>query len=262
MGFSLAFLGMTRVEEAIRVGRSRSGVLAAAKHDAAVEKAKKIDLSNPRTSLQSLGVGARGGLPRTKPELITLASALGLETTGTVGELTTRCRDAVAEFETQHDLNRARKLEKGAPKQKAYPGPLPSSAKVVTNFPEGIPMKAAPMTVPPSPQVRQQAMGLHDTMQQLSRMTLTLKDPIRKAKAQELLDAAGVDMTTNPMTLLRQYLQMLDQVPVDAADMPLPDPMAHPTTMRGPMLAEADFYSLDADDLMSMDFESCPSSVG
>ena len=48
-----------------------------------------------RAAFMSLGVGPRGGLPSTKAQLQKLASALTISTDGTVGELKTRCREAM-----------------------------------------------------------------------------------------------------------------------------------------------------------------------
>ena len=111
MGLKLAFLGVNCVEKAMKIAMPGKGVLQKAKAAAAMEGATPIDLNNPRASFQSLGVGPKGGMPKTKAELVRLATALTIATDGTVSELTTRCREAMNEFNAIMATQTARKVE-------------------------------------------------------------------------------------------------------------------------------------------------------
>jgi len=137
MGTSLAFLG-TSVAVAIEITKPVKHVLEKAKLAAAIEDAKGIDLSNPRKSAQSLGIGPRGGMPSTKAELMKVAAALHLSTEGTLAELKTRCREGYAEWQTIM-----------AGQARSPPG-APSSS---SSLQDSLPHKSPPMGVMPKSQL-------------------------------------------------------------------------------------------------------------
>lgn len=97
MGTQLAFLG-TSIAMAIAIATPAKNLLTKVKTRIATDEVGKIDFSNVRTSLITLGIGPRGGMPSSKLELIKVAQCLGLETSGTVSELKTRCKEGYAEF--------------------------------------------------------------------------------------------------------------------------------------------------------------------
>ena len=97
MGFQLAFLGVDRVMEAIRISR-KPGQLMEARKQAVADRSGKLDLANPRASLQTLGIGPRGGLPKTKAEIQVILQHMELSTEGTLEQLRTRARDGLNEL--------------------------------------------------------------------------------------------------------------------------------------------------------------------
>ena len=98
MGTQLAFLG-TSIAMAIAIATPAKNLLSKVKTRIATDEVGKIDFSNVRDSLVTLGIGPRGGMPSSKLELLKVATCLGLETSGTVSELKTRCKEGYSEFQ-------------------------------------------------------------------------------------------------------------------------------------------------------------------
>ena len=83
-----------KVLTAMRITEKRPGHAARTREEKTEAATARVAAAAP--SLPTVeGFGKRGGLPRTKPELIKLATDLGLEADGTVEQLKSRVREFV-----------------------------------------------------------------------------------------------------------------------------------------------------------------------
>ena len=90
MGVYLAWSFHSRIWEIILAGKSKKLIAEKANLAAAIEKH-----GEPSPEIITDLLGVRGGMPKTKDKLMLLALALGLESSGTVLELSQRCKEAM-----------------------------------------------------------------------------------------------------------------------------------------------------------------------
>ncbi len=78
MSMELAFLENDVVMQALLIAKTKRGVMGR------LRVAVKVETASTSTIPVGLRLGPRGGLPRTKPELVELATSLHIDATGTV----------------------------------------------------------------------------------------------------------------------------------------------------------------------------------
>ena len=125
MGYAMAFLGNSRVEEALQITRPPRGVLNS-------RLQQKIAQVGARPAPKAL-LGPRGGLPKDKSSLILLARSLGVSDDGTVAVLNQRCREALGTLKTTETRPAERPLETVPVDQQDGGGPQPSASSGINS---------------------------------------------------------------------------------------------------------------------------------
>jgi len=133
MGMVFSFMENDSVLQAIRIARQRSGVMARMRRAVVTEATTNRPAGSSGASsgpVASSLIGPRGGLPRTKAELQELAASMRVDTSGTVAQLQTRIRGAIAGIpKTPAAAQRAREANAGSVGCKPSPASARSAAQ-------------------------------------------------------------------------------------------------------------------------------------